>query len=86
MEPDIEVVWIDGKRDPRCAADPAYPDGIDVDTARGLAHRCKVPLPYPALRCGVYLLTCRRCGLKAAVTTAGRPDDPRSIVLGCKTP
>jgi C4-type Zn-finger protein len=41
-------------------------------------------LPYPAKRCGIYLVVCERCGYSAAITTAGRPDDPRKVTLPCK--
>jgi hypothetical protein len=78
------VEWIDGKREPQVAPNPAYPDGIDVDGAQGAVPFCKVELPYPAKRCGLYVVTCERCGMKYGCTTAGRPDDPRSITIACK--
>lgn len=82
---DIAVTWFDHQRAPQCAPDPAYPNGRDIDmrpnrTAKG----CTVEVPCPAPRCGLYLLVCRSCGLSAAVTTAGRPDDPRKVTVPCK--
>jgi C4-type Zn-finger protein len=41
-------------------------------------------LPYPAKRCGLFLVICDKCGYSAAITTAGRPDDPRKVTLPCK--
>lgn len=84
MEQAHRVKWIDGKREPQCPPNPAYPTGIDVDGARGAQHSCKVALPYPAKRIGRYEVTCKACGAKVAVTTAGRPDDPRSVTVACR--
>jgi hypothetical protein len=81
-----QIVWKDSGREPQVAPNPAYPEGVDVDMSAGAVQRCKVALPYPARRCGAYVLTCRRCGLRGAVTTAGRPDDPRSVTVPCKPP
>jgi hypothetical protein len=27
----LKVTWFDGKREPKCAPDPAYPNGMDID-------------------------------------------------------
>lgn len=83
MPDQFKVEWFDHEREPQCPPNPAYPEGIDLRTADGAANHCTVPLPYPAKRCGVYLVECGRCGLRVACTTAGRPDDPRSIELRC---
>lgn len=85
-----KIAWIDRGREPQCPPDPAFPTGKDVDIA-GLmcvdGHpRCKVELPYPAKRCGVYLVNCEACESSVAVTTAGRPDDPRSVTMPCRRP
>lgn len=77
------VTWHDSGREQRCAPNPAYPLGIDLDAAGAAASSCKVSLPYPAKRCGYYVVACQHCGLTVAVTTAGRPDDPRSVRLAC---
>lgn len=76
--------WIDHKREPRSAPDPRYLDGIDVNIAAGADKTCFIDLPYPARRCGLYVVTCTVCGLKTAVTTAGRRDDPRTLTVACK--
>jgi hypothetical protein len=76
--------WVDRGFEPRMKADPKYPTGIDLDISRGAAMTCTATLPYPAKRCGFYLVTCERCGCEAVVTTTGRADDPRSITMGCK--
>jgi hypothetical protein len=77
------IEWIDRMREPRCAPDPAYPEGKDADMTLGAARTCKVDLPYPAKRCGIYIVACGDCGLRVGITTAGRPDDPRSATLPC---
>lgn len=78
------ITWIDNMREPQCAPDPAYPLGIDIDFAKDVLTSCKVMLPYPARRCGVYIVTCKTCSYAGACTTAGRPDDPRSMRMPCK--
>lgn len=84
------IEWRDAGHEPQCQPDPAYPNGKDVDFIT--PHlvdgwpTCKVSLPYPAKRCGVYLVSCEGCGSQVGVTTAGRPDDPRSVVLPCRKP
>jgi hypothetical protein len=78
------VRWIDHEREPQCAPNPAYPDGIDVDATEPGKPSCKTLLPYPARRCGLYYIKCDRCGMSYVVSTAGRPDDPRSITVPCR--
>lgn len=78
----FHVKWIDGKKEPQCAPDPAFPDGRHLDT--GERPACRVFLPYPAQRCGIYVVKCLRCGVTLALTTAGRPDDPRSVMVACR--
>ncbi len=80
---EMKIEWHDGGREPRCKPNPKYPNGIDLDNTEGAAVTCKVALPYPAKRCGVYIVECSTCGLRVGVTAAGRPDDPRSIKLAC---
>lgn len=80
----LRVKWIDGRREPRVAPNPDYPTGIDLDCAGGAEPACSVDLPYPAKRIGFYVINCDACGTNALCTTAGRPDDPRSIKLACK--
>ena len=80
----FKVAWVDFKREPQLPPDPAYPDGRDLDiTAPGLPS-CKAALPYPAKRCGLFFVDCAVCGARVAITTAGRPDDPRSVKIRCK--
>ena len=83
MEQALTVEWRDGGREPKCPPNPKYPLGIDLDASGGAAQTCKTALPYPAKRCGAYIVRCRVCGSSAAVTTAGRIDDPRSVKLAC---
>ena len=78
------VEWIDSRREPQCPANPAYPEGVDVDLTNGRGWGCVAPLAYPAARCGFYVVRCTNCKLVVGVTTAGRADDPRSVRLPCK--
>lgn len=80
----LSVKWLDRGRDPQCAPDPAYPDGKDVDVSDGAAVTCETALPYPAKRVGIFIVECPTCGYRAAITTAGRPDDPRSAKIPCQ--
>lgn len=81
---EIKIEWIDGKREPVCKPDPAFPKGKDCDCSGGQLPACKTDLPYPAKRCGMYYVECLICGTNVLITTAGRPDDPRSVTLPCK--
>jgi hypothetical protein len=81
---DFEIEWIDRGRESRCPPNPAYPDGIDVSCApRDAKQICLVQLPYPAPRCGLFAIRCKICHMTVAVTTAGRPDDPRTVQIAC---
>ncbi len=80
----FEIKWIDGGRETQCAPDPKYPLGIDVDAAGPMSPSCSTPLPYPAMRCGLWRVRCLTCGYSVAITTAGRSDDPRSIKMPCR--
>lgn len=81
----LKAKWIDGHREPQSPPDPAFPLGKDVCAlVDPEARACGMNLPYPARRCGYYLIECEVCGLSAVVTTAGRSDDPRSFTASCK--
>lgn len=80
----FKIEWHDSGREPQVAPNPAYPNGIDLDLSPEGAHACTATLPYPAPRCGIYAIECRFCGIRVALTTAGRPDDPRSVRIPCK--
>jgi hypothetical protein len=80
----MKVTFLDSGHEPKCAPDPAFPEGRDVDLSKGASKTCAADLPYPAPRCGVMMLKCERCGYSAAVTVAGRIDDPRKVTLPCK--
>jgi hypothetical protein len=87
--PDIKLIgtftihWIDREREPQGPPNPAYPDGIDINTTRPGQAACKTLLPYPAPRCGLYHVKCDVCGASFMLTTAGRRDDPRSVTVPC---
>ena len=84
QKPAIRVTWLDEGREAQYPANPVYPNGIDVDCSDGASITCTQPLPYPAERCGQYLLVCEACGRTIIVTAAGRADDPRSVKIACK--
>jgi len=79
----LRARWFDSGRAPQCEPDPEYPNGIDIDASRGAPATCTVQLKYPAPRCGQYLITCDTCKQVVVVSTAGRPDDPKSVKLAC---
>jgi hypothetical protein len=81
----FDITWRDSGKPPQVKPNPDYPTGKDVDVTDDAADSCTVPLPYPAKRIGAYIVACKLCGYRAGCTTAGRPDDPRSIRLPCKT-
>jgi hypothetical protein len=82
----MKVEWIDSGRDPRCSPNPAYPNGVDLDCSDGAAVTCDQVLPYPAKRCGYYYVECETCNTNILITTAGRPDDPKSVKIACRRP
>jgi hypothetical protein len=82
MTADFKIHWIDRGEKPRLQPNPLFPLGKDLDLSQG-REGCKDALPWPAPRIGYFVVECRRCGANAIITTAGRPDDPRSIKLAC---
>lgn len=78
----FQIEWIDREREPQCPPDQRYPHGKDIDASFGLPN-CLAELPYPAKRCGIYRVECLRCGISIGITTAGRPDDPKSVRIPC---
>lgn len=80
----LKVTWVDRGLEPKSPPDPAHPNGIDVNMSAPGLPGCAVALPYPAKRCGYHVVICEDCGRSALVSTAGRPDDPRSVTVACK--
>jgi hypothetical protein len=82
----LQVHWVDRGYEPKSPPNPAFPKGVDIDLTGGdrLVRSCSAELPYPAKRVGYYVVTCNKCQTKSIVSTAGRPDDPRSVRLACK--
>lgn len=76
--------FLDSGREPQCAPNPAYPEGMFLDLSDG-KRGCCFSVPYPAPRCGMIVATCDVCCYRAAFSVAGRPDDPRSVKLPCRT-
>ncbi len=84
MSDQFKIHWVDHERVAKVEPDRRYPTGIDIDVSEGAAWSCVTPLPYPAPRCGMFVVECTTCGANALVTTAGRPDDPCSLRLACR--
>lgn len=80
----ISVRWMKRGDKAKNPANPAYPDGIDLDVTKGAVPFCPVPLPYPAKEVGTWFIRCNTCGFTAAVTAAGRADDPREVRMPCQ--
>lgn len=80
----LHATWLDGGQWPKVKPNPDFPDGKDIDASLGAKKTCQMSLPHPAKRIGYYIITCDVCGLKVALTTAGRPDDPKSVKVACK--
>lgn len=86
---DWDIRWVarEGGRAPRVAADPQWPKGKELKTYYAEFPSCRGELPYvmwPERGLGMLMVTCRKCGVVTAVTTAGRPDDPISLTQNCK--
>lgn len=79
----FKIQWLDFEREPQCKPNPNFPNGIDIRITEGVP-KCKVELPYPAKRCGAWIIKCSLCGVLVGCTTAGRPDDPKSMEIPCK--
>jgi hypothetical protein len=84
IESQFVVTWSGSGAKAQCAPNPRFPEGVDLDTSRGTVNTCTAELACPAKGIGMYSVVCKRCGLRVACTTAGRPDDPRSITMPCK--
>jgi hypothetical protein len=80
----ISVRWLKRGDMAQHPANPAYPDGVIVDLTNGQSQHCPVPMKYPAPEVGTWFILCRTCGYRAAVTAAGRADDPREVRLPCR--
>lgn len=81
--PEFKIDWHDAGLEPQSPPNPEYPNGIDV-APFGPDESCRAELPYPAKRIGLYYIKCLKCGANMVATTAGRPDDPRSVTVRCK--
>lgn len=86
---DIKLVEIkfypSGRGKARNKPNPRYPNGQDIVVLppKYEGPTCKFALQYPAPECGHFIIDCLLCGVRGAVTAAGRPDDPKSITIPC---
>lgn len=65
-------------------ANEAYPLGQAMDLTNGALPACLAKLKWPAEGVGTWMVTCLRCGFTAAITAAGRADDPTQVLVPCK--
>ena len=82
----FKVTFVDSGREPQCPPNPEYPKGMHVDMSLGATVTCEAKIPYPAPRCGAMIIECEKCGLRVAVTVAGRVDDVHTVKIACKLP
>jgi hypothetical protein len=80
----FKIGWTDGEATAIRPADPAFPNGRDVQEHEDASPTCFTKLTYPAPRIGVWEITCRHCGGFACVTVGGIADDPRSFRMTCR--
>ena len=86
-DPAFKVSWEWRSREPaKHPPDPDYPYGIAINLGRSRGPTCEAALPYPAPGVGTWFIVCERCGYSAAVTAAGRADDPTKVRVSCKDP
>lgn len=79
------VEWIDRKAEPTIPFNRNFPNGMELDNTKGELPACLIKFPmYPTPRNGWWSIVCKQCGLTAIVTTAGRVDDPVSVMLACR--
>jgi hypothetical protein len=71
-----------GRGKAQCPPNPDFPGGKEIPTPSGFG--CWVDLPYPAPECGAYAVRCHQCGSSCAITSVGRPDDPKRFQMMCK--
>lgn len=79
----FDVTFLDSGRTATQKPDPAYPDGMEIDLRHPGQKGCCRNLPYPAPRCGHYVVVCTVCGYRALISVAGRPDDPKNVTMPC---
>lgn len=80
----LKLTWLDQGRRAKNPADPRYPDGIPLDASNPAKPWCGTAFTYPAPGVGKWIVECDECGLRALISAAGRPDDPRSLKIACK--
>ena len=86
LAPKHEIEFMSKNKPPTQPPNPEFPNGLTLidPTLKDGDSCCHVQLPYPAACIGTWLVKCRQCGRNIACTAAGRPDDPRLIVMRCK--
>jgi hypothetical protein len=76
------IEFIDAEHESQSPPDAAWPEGVALIENPEADMHCVTPLQR-APRCGVWSLTCGKCGKVTVVTVYGRADDPRAIAVAC---
>lgn len=79
----FDIKFLSHNRKAQCAPDPKYPDGMVADVSHGAQQKCAIDIPYPAECVGAWVIKCKECGRSVAITAAGRPDDPKAVIVDC---
>jgi hypothetical protein len=85
MAPHLRVTWAGTGQQPTQPPNPEFPNGCEVHLAERGEPACTARLSYPAPCIGAHLIVCSRCGASVAVSAAGRPDDPHTAHIRCRT-
>lgn len=86
-EPQFSIEWVDSGKTAKNPPDPKFPGGVTLadPSLKAGDEACGIDLPYPAKGIGAWKLKCNKCGRSVACTAAGRPDDPRHMIVKCKS-
>jgi hypothetical protein len=79
----FKIEFIDAERETQNAAEPAaWPENVSLIENPDADAHCATPLKL-APRCGVWSVTCSKCGKITVITVYGRAGDPRAIAIAC---
>ena len=67
----MKVTWLDERREPQHAANPACPDGIDVDCSGNAKETYTLSLPTPRKAAGNILWSARSAGAQSLLRPPG---------------
>lgn len=76
------IKFIDAECEAQSTPGPHWPEGVALIENPEADNHCATPLDR-APRCGVWEITCSKCGKLTLLTVYGRADDPRAIAIAC---